>query len=44
VNAGQAKPPGEARAEPKTLRYRPLHVATRLTRGGRRLRLRLDQR
>ncbi len=31
-----------ARAEPKTLRYRLLHVAARLTRGGRRLRLRLD--
>jgi Transposase DDE domain group 1 len=30
-----------ARAEPKTLRYRLLHVAARLTRGGRRLRLRL---
>jgi len=29
-----------ARVEPKTLRYRLLHVAGRLTRGGRRLRLR----
>ena len=32
-----------AKAEPKTLRYRLLHVAARLTRGGRQLRLRLDQ-
>jgi hypothetical protein len=32
-----------AKAEPKTLRYRLLHVAARLVRGGRRLRLRLDQ-
>jgi hypothetical protein len=32
-----------ARAEPKTLRYRLLHVAARLTRSGRRLQLRLDQ-
>jgi hypothetical protein len=32
-----------ARAEPKTLRYRLLHVAARLVRSGRRLRLRLDQ-
>jgi hypothetical protein len=32
-----------ARAEPKTLRYRLLHVAARLTRGARQLRLRLDQ-
>jgi hypothetical protein len=32
-----------ARAEPKTLRHRLLHVAARLTRGGRRLRLRLDR-
>jgi hypothetical protein len=31
------------RVEPKTLRYRLLHVAARLVRGGRRLRLRLDQ-
>jgi len=30
-----------ARAEPKKLRYRLLHVAARLTRGGRRLRLRI---
>jgi hypothetical protein len=35
--------PTLARAEPKTLRYRLLHVAARLGRGGRRLRLRLDQ-
>jgi len=32
-----------AKAEPKTLRYRLLHVAARLTRGARQLRLRLDQ-
>lgn len=32
-----------AKAEPKTLRYRLLHVAARLTRGARRLRLRIDQ-
>jgi hypothetical protein len=32
-----------ARAEPKTLRYRLLHVAARLTRGARQLRLRIDQ-
>jgi hypothetical protein len=31
------------RVEPKTLRYRLLHTAARLTRGGRQLRLRLDQ-
>jgi hypothetical protein len=31
-----------AKAEPKTLRYRLLHVAARLVRGGRRRRLRLD--
>jgi hypothetical protein len=36
--------PTLAKAEPKTLRYRLLHVAARLVRGGRRLRLRLDQR
>jgi hypothetical protein len=35
--------PALARAEPKALRYRLLHVAARLVRGGRRLRLRLDQ-
>ena len=35
--------PALARAEPKTLRYRLLHVAARLIRGGRRLRLRLDR-
>jgi hypothetical protein len=34
--------PALARAEPKTLRYRLLHTAARLVRGGRRLRLRLD--
>ena len=34
--------PALTRAEPKTLRYRLLHTAARLTRGGRRLRLRLD--
>jgi hypothetical protein len=33
-----------ARAEPKTLRYRLLHVAARLTRGQRRLWLRIDHR
>ena len=33
-----------AKAEPKTLRYRLLHVAARLTRGGRQLRLRIDRR
>jgi hypothetical protein len=32
-----------ATAEPKKLRYRLLHVAARLTRGGRRLRLRISQ-
>jgi hypothetical protein len=35
--------PTLARAEPKTLRYQLLHVAGRLIRGGRRLRLRLDR-
>jgi hypothetical protein len=35
--------PHLSRAEPKTLRYRLLHVAGRLIRGGRRVRLRLDQ-
>jgi len=34
--------PTLAKAEPKTLRYRLLHVAARLVRGGRRHRLRLD--
>ena len=34
--------PALAKAEPKTLRYRLLHVAARLVRGGRRLRMRLD--
>jgi hypothetical protein len=33
---------GLATAEPKTLRYRLLHVAARLTRGARRLRLRIQ--
>jgi hypothetical protein len=32
-----------AKAEPKTLRYRLLHVAARLTRGQRRRWLRIDQ-
>jgi len=32
-----------ARVEPKTLRYRLLHVAARLTRGQRRLWLRIDR-
>ena len=32
-----------ARAEPKALRYRLLHVAARLTRGQRRLWLRIDR-
>jgi hypothetical protein len=31
-----------ARAEPKTLRYRILHTAARITRGGRRRRLRIQ--
>jgi len=35
--------PELAKAEPKALRYRLLHVAARLVRGGRRLRLRLDR-
>jgi len=35
--------PALSRAEPKTLRYRLLHVAARLARGGRQLRLRLDR-
>lgn len=34
--------PDLARAEPKTLRYRLLHTAARLTRGGRRLWLRIQ--
>ena len=38
-----AEEPDLARAEPKTLRYRLLHVAGRLVRGGRRLRLKLDR-
>ena len=32
-----------AKAEPKTPRYRLLHVAARLVRGGRRLRLKIDR-
>ena len=32
-----------ARAEPKKLRYRLLHTAARITRGGRQLRLRIDR-
>jgi len=32
-----------AKAEPKTLRYRLLHTAARLTRGGRQLWLRIQQ-
>lgn len=35
--------PALARAEPKTLRYRLLHVAARLVRGQPRLRLRPDR-
>ncbi|TAM88502.1 MAG: IS1380 family transposase [Jatrophihabitans sp.] len=35
--------PALAKAEPKTLRYRLLHVAARLVRGGRRLRLKIDK-
>ena len=35
--------PELARAEPKTLRYRLLHVAARITRGQRRIRLRVDR-
>jgi Transposase DDE domain group 1 len=35
--------PALARAEPKTLRYRLLHVAARLARGGRRTRLKIDR-
>jgi len=35
--------PDLARAEPKTLRYRLLHVAARLVRGGRKLRLKIDR-
>ena len=35
--------PTLARAEPKTLRYRLLHVAARLVHSGRRHRLRLDR-
>jgi hypothetical protein len=35
--------PEPARAEPKALRYRLLHVAARLVRGGRKLRLKIDR-
>jgi hypothetical protein len=35
--------PALARAEPKALRYRLLHVAARLVRGGRKLRLKIDR-
>jgi hypothetical protein len=35
--------PALAKAEPKTLRYRLLHVAARLVRGSRRLRLKIDR-
>jgi Transposase DDE domain group 1 len=35
--------PTLARAEPKALRYRLLHVAARLVRGGRKLRLKIDR-
>ena len=35
--------PNLARSEPKALRYRLLHVAARLVRGGRRLRLKIDR-
>jgi hypothetical protein len=38
-----ADQPALARAEPKTLRYRLLHTAARLSRGERRLRLRIDR-
>jgi hypothetical protein len=35
--------PALARAEPKALRYRLLHIAARLVRGGRKLRLKIDR-
>ena len=35
--------PELAKAEPKALRYRLLHVAARLVRGGRKLRLKIDR-
>jgi hypothetical protein len=35
--------PALSRAEPKTLRYRLLHVAARLVHGGRKLRLKIDR-
>jgi hypothetical protein len=35
--------PALACAEPKTLRYRALHTAARLVRGGRKLRLKIDR-
>ena len=39
---GFRDPPGLARAEITTFRYRVLHVAARITRGARQLRLRID--
>jgi hypothetical protein len=39
-----ARQPALAKAEPKTLRYRLLHVAARLTRGQRRRWLRIGRR
>jgi hypothetical protein len=39
---GFADNPGLARCEIETFRYRVLHVAARITRGGRRLHLRID--
>jgi hypothetical protein len=38
-----ADQPELAKAEPKTLRYRLLHVAARLVHGGRKLRLKIDR-
>jgi hypothetical protein len=35
--------PALSKAEPKTLRYQLLHVAARLVRGGRKLRLKIDR-
>jgi len=35
--------PALAKAEPKTLRYRLLHTAARLVRGGRTLQLKIDR-
>ena len=39
---GLRNDPGLARAEITTFRYRVLHVAARITRGARQLRLRID--